>query len=291
MKDKTEIMPSFNRWIWLLKRTVQSNNWIHLHEGFLTDESYLRELANMMDYVNDESNNVLPKHKVRASMMDNKNPLYYLRQNFAVAMYKRQIANQKDVELIQEMIKRTIWSKEYDEELMSLVADSFDRHKNEDKEKSLDQAFQLKKLSIERPEPEYKTPYNIQRIVAMMLDEDMSMNACIEELNKEANNHSLKTSDNRGLWRSANELQRPSIWDVNRWKGEMTKYKYTALNDYLLDRMERVGNQLNERKRERIKRNWNIDMPEELFIYPDFIDVVVRNLSAKGTVIKAKDLH
>ena len=291
MKDKTEIMPSFNRWIWLLKRTVQSNNWIHLHEGFLTDESYLRELANMMDYVNDESNNVLPKHKVRASMMDNKNPLYDFRQNFAVAMYKRQIANQKDVELIQEMIKRTIWSKEYDEELMSLVADSFDRHKNEDKEKSLDQAFQLKKLSIERPEPEHKTPYNIQRIVAMMLDEDMSMNACIEELNKEANNHSLKTSDNRGLWRSANELQRPSIWDLNRWKGEMTKYKYTALNDYLLDRMEIVGNQLNERKRERIKRNWNIDMPEELFIYPDFIDVVVRNLSAKGTVIKAKDLH
>ena len=291
MKDKTEIMPSFNRWIWLLKRTVQSNNWIHLHERFLTDESYLRELANMMDYVNDESNNVLPKHKVRASMMDNKNPLYDFRQNFAVAMYKRQIANQKDVELIQEMIKRTIWSKEYDEELMSLVADSFDRHKNEDKEKSLDQAFQLKKLSTERPEPEHKTPYNIQRIVAMMLDEDMSMNACIEELNKEANNHSLKTSDNRGLWRSANELQRPSIWDVNRWKGEMTKYKYTALNDYLLDRIERVGNQLNERKRERIKRNWNIDMPEELFIYPDFIDVVVRNLSAKGTVIKAKDLH
>ena len=189
------------------------------------------------------------------------------------------------------MIKRTIWSKEYDEELMSLVADSFDRQKIQDKEKSLDQAFQLKKLSIERPEPEHKTPYNIQRIVAMMLDEDMPMNACIEELNKEANNHSLKTSDNRGLWRSANELQRPSIWDVNRWQGEMTKYKYTALNDYLLDRMERVGNQLNERKRERIKRNWKIDMPEELFIYPDFIDVVVRNLSAKGTVIKAKDLH
>ena len=290
MKDKTEIMPSFDRWIWLIKRTAQSNNWSHLHEGFLIDESYLRELANMMDYVNDESNNVLPEHKVRASKMDNKNPLYNFRQNFAVAMYKRQIANQKDVELIQEMIKRTIWSKEYDEELMPLVTDSFDRHKNEGKVTSLDQAFQLKKLSIERPEPEHKTPYNIQRIVAMMLDEDMPMNACIEELNKEANNHSLKTSDNRGLWRSANELQRPSIWDVNRWKGEMTKYKYTALNDYLLDRMERVGNQLNERKRERIKRNWKIDMPEELFIYPNFIDVIEK-LSTKGTVIKAKDLH
>ena len=113
-KDKTEIMPSFDRWTWLLKRTVQRNNWSHLHDDFLTDESYLRELANMMDYVNDESNNVLPNHKVRTSILYNKNPLYDFRQNFAVAMYKRQIANQKDVELVQEMIKRTIWAKEYD---------------------------------------------------------------------------------------------------------------------------------------------------------------------------------
>ena len=81
-------MPSFDRWIWLLKRTVQRNNWSHLHEGFLTDESYLRELANMIDYVNDESKNVLPNHKVRVSILHNKNPLYEFRQNFAVAMYK-----------------------------------------------------------------------------------------------------------------------------------------------------------------------------------------------------------
>ena len=149
-------MPSFDRWIWLLKRTVQRNNWSHLHEGFLTDESYLRELANMIDYVNDESKNVLPNHKVRVSILHNKNPLYEFRQNFAVAMYKRQIANLKDIELVQEMIKRTIWSKEYDIELMSLVADSFDRHKNEDKDPSLHQAFPLKKLNMGRPEPEYK---------------------------------------------------------------------------------------------------------------------------------------
>ena len=71
----------------------------------------------------------------------------------------------------------------------------------------------------------------------------------------------------------------------------MTKYKYTALNDYLLNRIEQVGNQLNERKRQRIKLNWKIDMPEELFIYPDFIDIGIGKLSAKGTVIKAKDLH
>ncbi len=290
-KDKTEIMPSFDRWTWLLKRTVQRNNWSHLHDDFLTDESYLRELANMMDYVNDESNNVLPNHKVRASILYNKNSLYDFRQNFAVAMFKRQIANQKDVELVQEMIKRTIWAKEYDEELMSLVEDSFDRYKNEDKENSLDQVFQLKKLNMNRHEPEYKTPYNIQRAVSMMLDADMSMSTCIEELDREANNHSEKTLDNRGLWRSANELQRPSIWEINRWQSEMTKYKYTALNDYLLDRMERVGNQLNERKRERIKHYWKIDIPEELCIYQDFINLSIGKVTASAEAIRAKDIH
>ena len=223
--------------------------------------------------------------------MHNKNSLYDFRQNFAVEMYKRQIANQKDVKLIKEMIKRTIWSKEYHPELMSLVVDSFDKNNNDEKVKSLDQDIQLKKLSMDRPKLEYKTPYNIKRIVAMMLDEDISMNACIEELNKEANNHSLNTLDNRGLWRSANQLRRPSIWDVNRWQDEMTKYKYTALNDYLLDRMERIGNQLNERKRQRIKFDWKIDMPEELFIYPDFKNVGIGKLSTKGTSFKSKGLH
>ena len=33
--------PSLHRWVWLLKRTVQANNWRDLHEGFTTDNSHL----------------------------------------------------------------------------------------------------------------------------------------------------------------------------------------------------------------------------------------------------------
>ena len=84
--------------------------------------------------------------------------------------------------LVTEMIKRTIWSKEFNDELMSLVADSFDRFETEEKVGSLDQAFQLKKLNLGRPEPEYKTPNNIKRLVSMMLDEDMSMAECIKKV-------------------------------------------------------------------------------------------------------------
>ena len=291
MKDRTEINPSLDRWIWLLKRTVQSNNWSRLHVGFRINDSYLRELADIIDYVADESNNVPPDHKVRASILHNKNPMDIFREIYAVQKFKGQTANQKDVELVQEMIKKTIRTKEYDEELMSLVADSMDRFKKEDKVNSLDQAFQLKKLNLGRPEPEYITPYNIKRLVTMMLDEDLSMNQCTDKLDKEADNHKLKTKDNKGVWKTANELPRPHIWSKNRWQSEMTKYKYTALNDYLLERMETRGNKLDDRDIKRIKRNWGIDMPNELFTYPDFIHLGIGKVTAKGEVIKAKDLH
>ena len=87
--------PSIDRWVWLLYRTLYQNNWSHLHEGFKTDESYLRELANVMDYMNDEANKVSPLNLARQSMMGSQNQLYEFRQNFAVEMYKRQTATQK----------------------------------------------------------------------------------------------------------------------------------------------------------------------------------------------------
>ncbi|MFB0972691.1 MAG: hypothetical protein QMB54_06885, partial [Neofamilia sp.] len=46
--------PSIDKWVWLLKRTLYKNNWSHLHEGFISDESYLRKLADMMDFMKDE---------------------------------------------------------------------------------------------------------------------------------------------------------------------------------------------------------------------------------------------
>ena len=286
--------PSIDRWVWLLYRTLYQNNWSHLHEGFKTDESYLRELANVMDYMNDEANKVSPLNLARQSMMGSQNQLYEFRQNFAVEMYKRQTATQKDVYLVTEMIKRTIWSKEFNDELMSLVADSFDRFETEEKVGSLDQAFQLKKLNLGRPEPEYITPNNIKRLVSMMLDEDMSMAECIKKLDEEANNHSLKTKDNKGLWRTANDQPRPSIWTMDRWQSEMNKYKFTALNDYLIDSMHKGRVTLDERQRQRIKRNWNkIDMPEALMVNPTFIQLGIGTLKVgKTEVIKAtKNLH
>ena len=293
--DQTlRVNPSIDIWVWLLYRTLYQNNWSHLHKGFKTDESYLRELANLMDYMNDEANNVQPLNLARQSMLQYQNQLYEFRQNFAVEMYKRHTATKTDAMLVQQMVKRTIWAKEYDEELMSLVADSFDRKENEDKVNSLDQAFQLKKLNNGRPEPEYKTPYNIKRLVSMILDEDMSGEKCKAKLDEEANNHLLKTKENKGILRTANDQPRLDIWTKNTWEEQLKKYKFTALNDYLIDSMHKGRVTLDERQRQRIWSNWNkIDMPEALMVAPRFIQLEIGTLKVgKNEVIKAnKNLH
>jgi len=274
--------PSIDRWVWLLYRTLYQNNWSHLHEGFKTDESYLRELADLMDYMNDEANNVHPLNLAKQSMLQSKIQLDKFRQNFAVEMYKRQTATTGDVNLVLEMIKITIQSKEYDEDLMVLVEDSISRKETEKKVNTLDQAFQLKGLNDGRPEPKYIMPEHIKRLVPMMLDEDISMAECIKELDKETNNHLLKTKENKGMWRTANDKPRLRIWSRDRWQDEMNKYKFTALNDYLIERLHKGRVTLDERERQRIKRNWNkINIPKELMVAPTFLQLGIGRLGGK----------
>ena len=294
MNDKNLIeKPSINRWIWLLKRTVQGNNWRDLHEGFTTDNSYFRELVDIMDYVKDGANDVPQNHQVILSMNSGMGTLFKLRELFAVDCYKRGEANENDVTLVIEMINRTIWSKEYNEELMTLVKDSFNKRKIDPLVKTLDQAFQLERANIGRPVNPYKVPNNIKELIAMMIDDDMSRNACIEKIDEMANNHTLKTKDNKGLWRTAKDNPRPSIWGMDRWQTEMDKYKWAGLNDYLYERIENGRLALDDRERKQIKSNWNkIDIPASLICYPNFIAVEIGKLSVvKSEAIKAKDLH
>ena len=285
--------PSLDRWLWLLKRTVQSNNWRDLHESFTTDNSYFRELVDIMDFVKDEANKVSSNHKVILSMRSGMGTLFKLRELFAVDCYKRGEANESDVSLIIEMINRTIWSKEYNEELMNLVKDSFNKIKTDPLINTLDQAFQLEKPNIGESLNPYKVPNNINQLITMMIDEDVSMSDSIEEIDKIANNHLNKTKENKGLWRTAKNNPRPSIWSKDRWQDEMDKYKWTGLNDYLYERIEKGRTVLDDRERKRIKSNWNkIDMPLSLICYPNFVAVEVGKFNLMNNRdIKAKDLH
>ena len=127
----------------------------------------------------------------------------------------------------------------------------------------------------------------------MMIDEDMSRPACIGAIDKLSNNHLDKTKDNKGLWRTAKDNSRPSIWSSDRWQTEMDKYKWTGLNDYLYERIEKGRIILDDKEKKRIKSNWNkIDMPSSLICYSNFAAIGIGKHSAvKCEVIRAKDLH
>ena len=293
--------PSHDRWVWLLKRTVMDNNWSNLHEGFRTGNSYFRELADTLDYVNDEVNNVHPMHQVRQSINGAIGVFKVFREVFALDMFKKHTANEYDSNLVISMFNRTVTFEENDKELLNAIKDSFNKRKSDGYPlvNTLDQAFQLSRVEG-RPTNPYKVPENIKQLVAMMIDEDMPRNACIEKIDEMANNHSLKTTDNKGLWRTANGQPRPQIWGTERWQDEMDKYKWTALNDYLYERMEKGRTTLDDREFKRIKSNWNkIIMPNELVSYPTFLKLGIGRLGGKDgkktvttEVIKAnKNLH
>ena len=287
--------PSLDRWVWLLKRTVMDNNWSNLHEEFRTDNSYFRELVDTLDYVNDEVNNVPPMHQVRQSINGAIGVFKVFREVFALDMFKKHTANEYDSNLVISMFNRTVTFEENDKELLNAIKDSFNKRKSDGYPlvNNLDHAFQLSRVEGSPTNP-YKVPENIRQVVAMMIDEDMSRNACITKLDEMANNHSLRTKDNKGLWRTANSQLRPQIWDVDRWQDEMDKYKWAALNDYLYERMEKGRTTLDDREVKRIKSNWNeIIMPNERICYPTFIKLGICTLKVgKTEVIKVnKNLH
>jgi len=285
--------PSFDRWVWLLKRTVQVNNWRDLHDRFITDNSHFRELIDIMDYVKDEVNNVPISHQVRISIESGMGILYQLRELFAVDCYRRGEANENDVNLVIEMINRTIHFKEYDEVLMTLVKDSFNKRKTDSLVNTLDQAFQLERAYMGSPKNFYKVPNNIKQLIAMMIDEGMPKDVCIEKIDKMANNHALKTKDNKGLWRTAKDNPRPSIWNVGRWQDEMDNYKWAGLNDYLYERIEQGRVLLDASERKQIKGGWdNIDVPIKLLSYSKFVAMEIDRINvAKSVMIDTKDLH
>ncbi len=296
MIDKNLIEnPSLDRWVWLLKRTVMDNNWTNLHEDLKTDNSYFRELADILDYVNDEVNNVHPMHSVRQSINDAIGIFKVFREQFALDMFKKHTANTYDSNLVISMFNRTVTFDENNKELLHSIRDSFNKRKSDEYPlvNNLDEAFQLSRIEEEPPNP-YEVPNNIMILITMIIDKDISKVKAIIDIDKIARNYSLKTKDNKGLWRTAKDTPRPSIWTDERWHDEIDKYKWAALNDYLYERLEQGRAALDDREVKQIKNNWNkIDMPTSIICHPTFIKLRIGKLKAfKTEVIKGnKSLH
>ena len=294
-KSKKTYIDNLDRWLWLLYRTIQENNWKFLHQRLLTDNSDFRELSNMLHHIEDPSNNIPLSNPVRQNIAKSIGSFKVFRENFAIHCYMKGFASKEDVRLIISMVNRTIHFREFEVELMDLVKDSFNKWKKDSNIADLDQAFQLKPIFYEDlPANPYNVPHNVERLVSMIIDDNISMKKSIEKLNREATNHLLKTTKNRGLWRTANDLRRPSIWDDVRWESEIHKYKWAALNNYLIDRVIKGKQILGTREMKVIRNNWDeINIPSELIVYPSLVNFSShKNSTNKRLTSKPdKELH
>lgn len=289
MKD---IDISFDKWLELLQKTVQGNNWKALHHRFNTDNSYYREMKNYLDCVLDSSliedpfqrSMYADVKKIRDSIDNNKNVWKAFCESASIEFMRQYLLDHKmrptlyDIKQFQELFIRAVKLETYksspDEAQWDLLEIMAELNKASlDKGKSLDQAFGLTAAVGHPINNPYEVPSYIDSMVRSMISDDISQAEAIRNqlADKKTPNHSEE-----------------------HYKNMMAKYKWSALNDFLFDRCINGKKTLGDDEVKRIRKNWdNIDMPKTLEITPDFIHVgIVRKAKSEGKVIKAnKSLH
>ncbi len=291
MKD---IDISFDRWLELMQKTVQGNNWKALHPRFNTDNSYYREIKNYLDCVLDSSYDQIEDpfqpskyadvKKIRDSIDKNKNVWKAFRDSASIDFMRQYSLDHKmrptvyDIKQFQALYIRAVKLDTYrsspDEaqwDLLKIMADLIKI--SLDQGKSLDQAFGLTATVGHPANNPYEVPTYIDIMVRSMISDDISQAEAIR--NQLADKMTPSHSE-------------------EHYKNMMAKHKWSALNDFLFDRCINGKKTLGHDELKRISKNWdNIDMPKTLEITPDFIHVGIGRIAkSEDTVIKAnKNLH
>lgn len=289
MKD---IDISFDRWLELLQKTMQGNNWKALHPKFNTDNSYYREMKNYLDCVSDSSYDLIEDKfhqsmyadvkKIRDSIDNNKNVWKAFCESASIEFMRQYLLDHKmrptlyDIKQFQELFIRAVKLKTYqsspDEAQWDLLEIMAELNKiSLDKGKSLDQAFGLTATVGHPVNNPYEVPSYIDSMVRSMISDDISQAKAIRNqlADKKTPSHS-----------------------VEHYKNMMAKHKWSALNDFLFDRCINGKKTLDDDERKRIRKYWdNIDMPKTLEITSDFMHI--RPIAkSEGKEVKAnKSLH
>ena len=269
------------RWVELLKRTVQGNNWMGLHERFENGNSYLREMKDTIDYLLNNDPQTVDEQNVRDSINRSGNFWNAFCESTSTIFVKQWLLDPLmrpsiyDIKQCQEMfiyeVKLETYKKAPQEASWRLLDIMAELHKkNVDKGISLDKAFGLEDPVGHPPKNPFEVPDYIRRMVMDMVDNDVSQTQAIE-----------------------NEIDNPktSSHSVDHYKKMMLKHKWTALNDHLHERISKGISSLDERERKRIHRNWDkINMPKNLIVDAAFIKYGIGVLKVKEVQIVKKSL-
>ena len=252
-----------DRWVELLQRTTQDNNWKGLHERFRKDNSYFREMKDTIDYVLNNKLETLDEKKVRDTIERSVGVWKAFCDSCSLIFVKEWMLDpimrpsKHDIKLFQEMFIRGVKLETYktlpleaDWTLLDMMADL--HKKNVDMGMSLDKAFALGEEPVGRPRNPFEIPECIVRMVDSMVWGYMTQAEVIraEIENSKTPNH-----------------------NESHYKKLFARYKWTALNNYLINRFyEGDSDTLDEKENDAIHKYWDkIVMPEKIEIYPKFV--------------------
>ena len=279
MEDLEDLDIDFDRWVELLQRTAQGNNWKALHPRFNTDNSYYREMKNYIDYVLSKDDLTLDEKKVKDSINRNIGVWKAFCESASINFMKQYLIDPQvrpteyDVKQFQELYirsaKQDTFKSSPDEANWDLIYLMADFHKiSVEKGISLDKAFGLDNPVGHPVNNPYEVPDYIENMVWEMISYDIGQAEAIR--NEIGNPKTLNHSE-------------------EHYKNMMGRYKWTALNDFLYERYINGDKTLTKDEVRRISTNWEkIKMPETLEIYTDFIQMGIGRLGGKGKSIKVK---
>lgn len=275
----------FDDWVELLQRTLQNNNWHDLHEGFQCN-FYLRKLKNTIDYFEDNQFNIPPEHwdwkNIKDSIDRNQNLYSSFCQSFSLKACMLGSATKRDINTVMNMFIRAEQFSMFkdhpdnldtDWRLLTFVSEAFKKYKHDENVNTLDQAFGLVGTQGKRETNPYYVPNWVFRVVADIIDNDVSANKALKNEHENYGSYDFDTMKDY--------FQRKQHEDKN--------YKWIGLNSYLHDRIIQKRGDLTKKEIKRIESIWHITLPSKLEVYWTNTSLAFAKIkSVKAQVIKGK---
>ena len=273
MTEFTPPIESFDEWVFILRRTVQGNNWRHLHKRFQTDLSHLRKLKDTLDYF---SNHPVAQNEkndwqlVKQSIEQQPKIWKIFCEGFSVEMCERGLGTIGDMQTVMNLFHRGVIYEEYknidkndhtiDWRVLNVVQKALKAWENKWKDRSnqndnsvrcniLD-AFGVKTVKVNP----YEVPAWATRLLHDIIENDVSINDAVDKEIIRA--------------KKANKPVHDDSWIKKEFRD---RFKWSALNDYLFDRVETNRSKLNSIETERIRTVFDdVRLPSNLEITTDF---------------------
>lgn len=274
MTKLTPPIESYDEWVFILQRTVQGNNWRHLHKRLQTDLSHLRKLKDTIDYFSNHpvAQNEVNDWKLVKESIDKHPKIWKIFcEGFSVMMCNRGIGTEGDMQTVMNLFHRGVIYEEYkndnknistvDWQVLDVVQKALKTWENKWKERSdknnnsvrcniLD-AFGAKNTKVNP----YEVPAWATRLLYDIIENDISINDAV-------NNEIVRA-------KKGNEPVHDESWIKKEFR---ERFKWSALNDYLFERVETKRSQLSSNEISRIKTVFDdISLPSKLKLTSDFV--------------------